>query len=252
MVLPGSLKKFLLDTRRCAIFFSGGTDSEVLLRAAADVLDPENVISLTADSPFLAGFYRNSILRIASEIGIEPIFVNVNPLDNPAFVNNTPERCYICKQEVYGKLQKKARSLGYTAVMDGTNIDDLEEYRPGLATAEEYSILHPFLEVGMGKADIERMAVSLATCGTVRPSDSCLATRIIEGHSITIELVELVEKMEAPLRPLVQGRLRVRTDGNKLTVRYSEIDSDVVEKHHEELHCIASKAGFQLEWCLLD
>ncbi len=89
MIVPDSLMKFLLDTRRCAILFSGGADSEVLLRAATGVLDPENVISLTADSPFLAGFYRNSIKRVATEIGIESIFVIVNPLDNPDFIKNT-------------------------------------------------------------------------------------------------------------------------------------------------------------------
>ncbi len=244
MIVPGSLKKFLLDTPRCAILFSGGTDSEILLRAAADVLDPENVISLTADSPFLAGFYRDSIQRVASEIGIESVFVNVNPMNDPAFIDNTSERCYICKRKVYGILKEKARSLGYTAVMDGTNTDDLEECRPGLEAAGECGILHPFLEAGVGKADIRRMAVALSVCGTVIPSDSCLATRIVEGHSITLELVELVEKMEAPLRPLVQGKLRVRTDGNMLTVRYSEIDSDVVEKHRQELLDIAEAAGY--------
>ena len=104
MIVPGLLKKFLLDTRRCAILFSGGTDSEILLRAATDVLSPKNVVALTADSPFLAGFYRDSIQRVASEIGIESIFVKVNPLDNPIFIKNTPERCYICKREIYGKL----------------------------------------------------------------------------------------------------------------------------------------------------
>lgn len=250
MIVPDSLQKYLLESRRCAILYSGGTDSEILLRAATDVLDRENVISLTADSPFLAGFYRNSIQRVACEIGIEPIFVKVNPLDNPDFTDNTPERCYICKQEVYGKLQERAGSLGYTAVMDGTNIDDLDEYRPGLAAAEEFGILHPFLEAGMGKVDIGRMADSISACVQVKPSDSCLATRVLEDHSITLELVRLVEQMEAPLRPFVKGRLRVRTDGNRLSVSYSVIDSQIVNKHREELQRIADKAGLQLEWCL--
>ena len=249
MIVPGSLKIFLLDASRCAILFSGGADSEVLLRAAVDVLNPQNVVSLTADSPFLAGFYRNSIQRVAAEIRIESIFVNVNLLDNPIFRKNTPERCYICKREIFRKLREKARSLGYAVVMDGTNTDDQEEYRPGLAAAREYGIIHPFLEAGMGKADIGRMAAALAACGTEKPSDSCLATRIVEGHSITLELVELVEKMEAPLRPLVQGRFRVRTDGSKLTVRFSKIDSDVVDKHREELISIANMAGLACKFC---
>ncbi len=244
MIVPSLLKKFLLDTRSCAILFSGGTDSEVLLRAATDVLSPDNVVALTADSPFLAGFYRDSIKRVVAEIGIESIFVDVNLMNNPAFMNNTPERCYICKREVYGKLRGKARSLGYSAVMDGTNTDDLEESRPGLEAAGEYGILHPFLEAGMGKADTCKMAVTLAAFGKLKPPDSCLATRIVEGRSITPELVELVEKMEAPLRPSVQGRFRVITDGYKFTVRYSETDSDVVEKHREELLDIAETAGY--------
>ncbi len=244
MVVPVSLKRFLLDTPRCAILFSGGTDSEILLRAAADVLDSENIISLTANSPFLAGFYRDSIQRVAAEIGIESIFVDVNLMNNPAFINNTPERCYICKREVYGKLKGKARSLGYSAVMDGTNTDDLEECRPGLEAAEEYGIIHPFLEAGMGKADICKMAVTLAAFGKIKPPDSCLATRIVNECSITPELVELVEKMEAPIRPSVQGKFRVITDGYKFTVRYSKADSDVVQKHREELLDIAETAGY--------
>ncbi len=249
MIVPGLLKKFLLDTRCCAVLFSGGIDSEVLLRAATDALSPENVVSMTADSPFLAEFYRDSIRRVAAEIGIESIFVNVNPLDNPIFIKNTSERCYVCKREVYGKLREKARSLGFTAVMDGTNTDDQEECRPGLAAAGEYGILHPFLEAGMGKADIGRMAAALAAFGIEKPSDSCLATRIVEGHPITLELVELIGKMEAPLRPLVQGRFRVRTDGSKLTVRFSKIDSDVVDKHREELLGIADSAGLACKFC---
>lgn len=243
MIAPDPLKRFLLGTPRCAILFSGGTDSEVLLRAAADVLNPENVVSLTADSPVLAGFYRDAIQRVTSEIGVESFFVNVNLLNNPVFSKNTPERCYICKREIYGKLQQKASSLGYAAVMDGTNTDDQEEHRPGLAAAETYGIIHPFLKAGMGKADISRMAVTFSVCGIEKPSDSCLATRIVEGHSITPELVELVEKMEAPLRPLVQGKFRVRTDGSKLAVRYSLIDSEVVEEYREELSGTAAAAG---------
>lgn len=249
-MIPDLLKKVLLYSGKSAILFSGGTDSEVLLKVMVYILGAENVISLTADTPLLAGFYRNRIVSVTSEIRNEHYFVSMNPLENPDFTRNDLKRCYICKREIFGKLREKACSLGYVRVMDGTNTDDLEETRPGLAAATEFGILHPFLEAGMGKKDIRKLGKSLAVPCTVKPSDSCLATRIIEGNTITKELIELVERMEAPLRQFVRGRLRVSTDGKRLTVNYDLIDSDVVEKHIEELHGIAGEAGFELEWLL--
>ena len=250
MPLPEKLKENLLDSGRCGILFSGGFDSEVLLRSAARVLGTSNVVSYTADTKLLAGFYRRHILSVAEELSIEALFVPLNPLSIGGFTQNTDRRCYICKKEIYTGLKAEAFARGCNTVMDGTNTDDLNEYRPGLAAAAETGIVHPFLEACMGKSEIAELGVFFGI--REYPSDSCLATRIPNGEMITYELLSLIESMEAPLRPSVKGRLRVTVGTGSLHINYSEVDEKLIEKCLEQLKRIAEKSGYEIELHLLE
>ena len=239
------LKQNLLDRGRCGILFSGGHDSEVLLRSAVRVLGASNVLPFTADTELLAAFYRRHIRSVDEELSIETVFVPIDLMSCREFTLNTDMRCYICKKELYTRLKAEAAAAGCDTVMDGTNTDDLSEHRPGLAAAAETGIVHPFLEACMGKDDIAELGAFLGAGEC--PSDSCLATRIPRGMLITSELLTLIESMEAPLRPYVKGRFRVTAGTGRMHIHYSAIDEKYVNKSLAQLKLIAERSGQQIE-----
>ncbi len=250
MTVPGILKRILLDKGCCGILFSGGFDSEVLLRTAIRVLGASNIVMLTATTRLLAGYYRNHILCVAEELGVEPLFVPLDLLSCREFTKNTDKRCYICKKKLYTRLKAEAVARGCNTIADGTSTDDLFEYRPGLAAAAETGIAHPFLEARMGRRDIKELGFFLGV--REYPSDSCLATRIPHGKLITSELLALIEMMEAPLRPYVKGRFRVAAGTDRVLVHYSPVDEKLVENCQEQLKRIAEKSGHEIELHRLD
>jgi uncharacterized protein len=248
---PTGLRRIFLRLGRCAVLFSGGFDSEVLLRAAVAALGKDAVISLTAASPLLAGFFIESIRAVTEELGLEPVFVGTSPLEDPCITANDGRRCYFCKKVIYRVLKAEARSRGCGYVMDGTSIDDLGEDRPGLEAALEEGIIHPFVQAGMGRRSITELGRVLGTSEEGHPSDSCLATRIPLGTVLTPLILGLVEEMEAPLRPLVKGRFRVRAYPGVLAVEYCEADREAVEENIGKLRSIAGGAGLAIEFLKL-
>ncbi len=223
-----SLSKVLGSFERFAVLLSGGVDSEVLLRAAVRRLGSGSVLALTADTCFQAEHYRKMIPVVCSSLGVELARVKYDPLLSADIVANGPDRCYHCKKAVYSHLKAEAFRRGFPVVADGTNLDDLDEHRPGLHAASEESVLHPFVAAGMGKSDIRHLAKSLGMTDPDRPSDSCLATRISEGLELSHERLALIEMLEAPLRPHVRGRFRIRLGSVGITLEYEEIDAGLV------------------------
>lgn len=242
-----ALAEYLEGSGRCAVLFSGGYDSEVLLRAAAAHLGSQAVVSLTSDSPLLAGFHAGRVRAVALELGIDPVMVSSDPLTDPAFTANHGLRCYLCKKMMFRNLKEMAGRLGCRRVMDGTSTDDLSTHRPGLKAACEEGIIHPFVQAGFGRKAIAELGLELGTREEEHPSDSCLATRIPEGTPITLELIRLVERMEAPLRPLVKGRFRVRAGSGVLMVEFTGADSHAVRSNLGIIRSIARDAGYMID-----
>lgn len=232
---------------RLAVLFSGGRDSEVLLRTAVEVLGRESVLSLTADSPLLAGFYRDHIIGVCRELDIEPVRIMVWDHMDPLIMANDSRRCYHCKKAIYTVLSFEARLRGFEAVADGTTRDDLGEDRPGLRAALEQGILHPFVEACIGNSAIAELAGELVAAGTFPPPDSCLATRLPAGTGITRELLGIVEKLEQPVRPLAKGRFRIRMTTAGIRVEYEEIDSGAVISRLPEIEELAAGLGLEVE-----
>lgn len=212
-------------------------------------MGPGMVVPLTARSPLLADHYVRRVMEVCSQLKLEPLFVDLDLLDVPGLAENGPDRCYLCKKTIYGELRGRARAMGCNSVMDGTVVDDLGEHRPGLAAAEEESIRHPFVEAGMGREAIAGLGLRLGTREDDIPSDSCLATRIPGGTTITRELLELVERMEAPIRPCAAGRFRVRLAAGSrcFSVEYENRDRRTVHRHLPKLRECALEHGMTLE-----
>lgn len=242
-----TLAPYLKGPGRCAVLFSGGYDSEVLLRAAVGHLGRVSVVSLTSDSPLLAAYHVRRVRAVALELGIDPVFVRSDPLADTAFASNDNRRCYLCKRMMYRNLKERAHSEGCRRVMDGTSTDDLSTVRPGLAAAREEGILHPFVLAGWGRKSIAELGMEMGTREEDHPSDSCLATRIPEGTEITLELIRLVERMEAPFRPLVRGRFRVRVGPGVLRVEFTGEDSRLIRSKLGMIRGMAEDAGYGIE-----
>ena len=241
--LPPRLRVELERLGDAAVLYSGGRDSEVLLRAAVAALGTGHVTALTADSPLLAGYYRRLTKSVAASLGVAHRLVPWDPLSIDEIVSNGPLRCYHCKKGLYSALRDAAEREGAGTVADGTNTDDLGEDRPGLRAAEELDVARPFLKASMSSADVQRLGRTLGMAGRFRPSDSCLATRIPPGSRLSQRELTLVEELEAPLRPLVKERFRAYVEGTRVMVHYRRGDATAVNRLKETLKDRARKEG---------
>lgn len=231
---------------KIAVLISGGTDSEVLLRASADVLGVENTFPFILVSQFQAAYYLDKARELCKELNLSLSEVSIDILQFPEIRNNTAQRCYHCKKTVYGSIQSEAKKHGITELADGTNLDDLNESRPGLKAASEFGIHHPFLKAELNKSAIRFLGSALGMADHERPADSCLATRIESSLPVSENLLSLIEKMEHPTRAEVKGRLRAKPNGNSIYYEHQAMDKPIVMAHYKELQIISKKHGYKL------
>jgi uncharacterized protein len=207
------LLALLSDIRSVLICYSGGIDSATLLAAAHRALGPR-AIGMTAVSPSLAEGEREDALRIAREIGAEHRLVESAELEREGYVKNGPDRCFHCKSELYEIAERKRREWHLACVANGTNVDDLGDYRPGLEAAKQAGVRSPFVELGFSKADVRAVAKELGVSAWDKPAAACLSSRIPYGTSVTPERLSQVGGFEAELRGLGFRRSRVRYHDN--------------------------------------
>ncbi len=207
-----TLKQTLRQVGPLAVALSGGTDSTLLLKLAVDAL-PEGVVALTAVSDTIPPEELELARQLAGQIGAEHVLLETSELDDPRFLENTPQRCYFCRHIVYETLVQYAHSHGYAIVVDGSNADDSLDYRPGLQAAREYGIRSPLQEVGLSKAEIRAAARWLQLPNWDKPAAPCLATRIPYRTSITRDALRQVHQAERLLKELGFQQVRVRSHG---------------------------------------
>lgn len=192
-----------------AIAFSGGVDSAFLIKVAYDVLKDQAVALMTV-SPTTPEEDTHTAKELARTIGIRLICVEHNELTLPGYAENPTNRCYSCKDSLYLICQSEAKRLGFRFVADGVNVDDLQDYRPGLKAATEHGIRHPLVEAGFHKEDIRRCSQRLGLPTWNKPASPCLASRFPYGTRITVERLSQVAKSEHLLRSLGFREFRVR------------------------------------------
>ncbi len=203
------LKSIIAETGKAAVAYSGGVDSTLLSKVAFDVLK-ENSIAITLVSPMNAQSEMKDAEDLAKEIGITHYMINDDEIEDEVLANPV-NRCYFCKKIEFGRIIEKAAEVGLKVVFDGSNMDDMSDYRPGLQALTELKVISPLRMAGLTKSDIRELSHQLGLRSWNKPALACLGSRIPYGERITIEKLTKIDKSEDYLRSLGFVQFRVRS-----------------------------------------
>ena len=229
-----SLRKTLKSLESVVVAYSGGVDSTFLSKIAFDVLG-DNALAVTARSETYPRSEFEEATKLAGEMGVEHKTIVSEELDIPEFSDNSVNRCYYCKKELFTRLKRIAKERGFKHVVDGSNYDDLDDYRPGMQAVEELGIRSPLKEVRLTKADIRELSKRMGLSTWDKPSFACLSSRFPYGNKITREKLTAVGEAEIFLRNLGIRQLRVRHHDQIARVEVAEEDMETLFRHREQI-----------------
>ncbi len=240
----GALKKIIESCGSVIVAYSGGVDSALVLKVAHEVLGSK-ALGVTADSPSVPRREIAEAIRIAQTIGARHEIICTEEFQNSNYTANPANRCYFCKSELYSKLSQIARREGIRFVANGTNHDDLSDYRPGLQAALEYQVISPLQEAGFTKADVRQLAQQLGLEIWDKPASPCLSSRVPYGSEVTPEKLAMIETAENFLRGLNIRELRVRHFGGKARIETNPRDFHIVQQNFRVIGEKFTQLGFE-------
>ena len=226
------------------VAFSGGIDSALLLKVAHDVLGSK-AVAVTADSPSLPRKELLETQKLAMDIGASHLVIRTNETENWLYLKNPGNRCYYCKSELYSKLKTVCASLGISNILNGTIVDDMNDYRPGLAAAQEHNVMSPLRDAGFTKDDVRKLARHLGLSIWDKPSSPCLSSRVPYGHEITLLKLKMIEQAEEFLRQFGINQLRVRHFGSVARIEVNGESREIISRNCTSIKKKFNEIGFE-------
>ncbi|MBN2402204.1 MAG: ATP-dependent sacrificial sulfur transferase LarE [Spirochaetes bacterium] len=247
-----NLKNNIKSYSKAGVAFSGGSDSTFLLAVCADALGKDNVAAVTAHSNVHTESELSEAKMFADTLGIHYIIIETDALSDPVFSSNPEDRCYYCKKRFYSKALAVLKETDIDVLLDGSNADDLSDYRPGYMAVRELGITSPLLEAGFTKDEIRALSKSMNLPTWNKPANPCLATRIPYGNAITGEKLGTIAKAEAFIRSLGFGIVRVRhhDETARIEIPATDIYRFMQDNIRQQVHQYLKSLGFA--WITLD
>ncbi len=238
------LKKRIANKNRILVAYSGGVDSSLLAKVAADTLG-NDALCVILDSETMPRSELNHAVETAESLGLNFYVAKYSMLEDEKFLENPPTRCYTCKKESARVLKRIASEKGITCIADGVNLSDYKDYRPGIKACDEEGIWHPFVDVRVSKNEIREIARSMDLPFWNKPSSACLSSRIPYGDRLTESKLKMVEAAEDLLKSMGFVQLRVRAHGKVARIEVLREDMDKILNAKDEIVRELKSIGFE-------
>lgn len=237
------LREQVRSMNACVVAFSGGVDSTLVLRVAHDVLQ-DRIIAVTALSESLPAGELEETKALSRTIGARHVVLRTLETQNEDYLANGANRCYFCKTEMYARIKTFAAGEGIDVVLDGLNLDDLKDRRPGRAAAIEHGVISPLVDAGLSKAEVRELSRQMGLPTWDKPALACLSSRIPHGTPITLQSLTQVDRAESFLKKLGVRQVRVRHHGGTARIEVEPRDFSLMRAREIEIAQHLSSLGF--------